>query len=87
MKALILYRPNAEFARSVEDYVRDYARHRAAEIELVSLDTPRGADMARAYDIVQYPALLVMRDDGGLLKEWQGPSLPLMNEVAGYLSS
>lgn len=86
MKALMLYRPNAEFARMVEEYVRDYARQRGGTIELVSLNTPAGADLARTYDIVRYPALLVTRDDGSLLKEWQGEHLPLMNEVAGYLN-
>lgn len=85
MKALALYRPKSEFARMVEEYARDFERQRGQTIELVSLDTVEGADMARLYGIVQYPALLVIRDDGQLLKEWQGERLPLMDEVASYL--
>ncbi len=69
----------------VEEYARDFERQRGQTIELVSLDTVEGADMARLYGIVQYPALLVIRDDGQLLKEWQGERLPLMDEVASYL--
>jgi hypothetical protein len=87
MKAFILYHPNAEFARRVETYAQDFLRQRGSDIELVSLDTPNGANIARVYDIVQYPALLVTTDDGSLLKNWQGERLPLMDEVAGYLHS
>lgn len=85
MKALILYRPNSEFARTVEQYVRDFERQRYKKIELVNIDTAEGAEKARLYDVVQYPALLVLRDDGQFMKMWQGSQMPLMDEVAGYL--
>lgn len=86
MKALLLYHPQSEHSRIVEEYVRDFERQRNLKIKLESLDTPEGADKARLYDIVQYPALIVVRDDGQLMKDWQGDQLPLMDEVAGYLS-
>lgn len=85
MKAVFLYRPNAEFARLVEEYARDFEANRGKSIQLLSLDTAEGADMARLYDIVQYPALVVIREDGQLLKQWQGEHLPLMDEVSGFL--
>jgi len=70
----------------VEEYARDFERQRGKTIELISLDTVQGSDMARLYGIVQYPALLTLRDDGQVLKDWQGERLPLMQEVAGYLN-
>lgn len=85
MKAVILYRPNSEFARPVEEYVKDFEANRNKIIELLSLDTVKGADLAKLYDIMQYPALLIIREDGQLLKEWQGERLPLMDEVSGFL--
>lgn len=81
----MLYRPNAEFARMVEDYARDFEHSKSKQIELVSLDTQEGAHMAELYGIVQYPALLAIREDSQLLKHWEGEFLPTMNEVAGYL--
>lgn len=81
----MLYRPKSEFARTVEEYARDFERQRGRALELVSLETVEGAEMARLYGIVQYPALLAIRDDGQLLKEWQGERLPLMDEVVSYL--
>lgn len=85
MKAFILYHPQSESARKVEEYIRDFERRGTQTIERMSLDTKEGSDKARLYDIVQYPALVVVRDDGQLMKMWQGEQLPLMDEVAGYL--
>lgn len=70
----------------VEVYTKEYERQRGQVIELISLDTIDGSDMARLYGIVQYPALLALRDDGQLMKDWQGNALPLSDEVSGYLS-
>ena len=70
----------------IEEYSHDFERTRGKAIELVSLETKEGADMAKLYDIVQYPALLAIRDDGSLMKNWEGEQLPLMNEVAAYIS-
>lgn len=70
----------------VEEYVHDFEHHKGVSIELTSLDTRPGADLATLYGVVQYPALLVRRDSGELVKLWEGAPLPLMNEVAGYLN-
>ena len=86
MRAVILYHPHSEFSRPIEEYVRDFERQRDKKIELVSLETVEGSNMAGLYDIVQYPALLVISDDGQLVRQWQGEHLPLMDEVAGFLA-
>ena len=86
MKALMLYQPNSEYSRMVEEYIHDFERTRGRKIELLSMSTRDGAALASLYDIVQYPGLLVLRDDGQLVTFWQGNKLPLMNEVAGYLA-
>ncbi len=84
MRFCFIYHPNSEFARTVEDYAHDFENQRGKAIELLSLETRDGAATAALYDIVQYPALLALQDDGRLLKNWEGPQLPLMNEVAAY---
>lgn len=87
MKVIVLYRPNSEFSRVVEEFSHDFERRYTRKIELVSLDTRDGAATATLYDITQYPAILAIRDDGQLLKEWQGGVMPLMNEVSYYAGS
>lgn len=85
MKACILYRPDSEFARMVEEYVHDFKQTKGYDIELIDLNTRDGASTASLYDIIQYPGVLVTREDGQWVKDWQGEQLPLMTELAAYL--
>lgn len=82
---MVLYRPDSEFARMVEEYSHDFKRTKGYDLELVDLNTRSGADLARLYDVMEYPSVLVTRDDGQLMKSWQGQQMPLMSEVAAYL--
>lgn len=84
MKVLILYRPNSEHDTLVQNFVRDYQHRTGKEVELVSLDTREGADMARLYDATEYPVILATEENGSLQKMWQGTELPLMDEVSYY---
>ena len=85
MKVLILYRPNSEHGRLIEEFIHEYqSRHRSDHLEVLSIDTREGSATATLYDIMQYPAILVVQTDGYVQKVWQGDSLPLMDEVASY---
>lgn len=66
--------------------MRDFSRQYEVgkKVEMVSLNTRDGAATATLYDIVAYPAILVLANDGSVLSMWQGMPLPLMTEVAGY---
>ena len=86
MKALILYRPATEQEGIVNDYVRDYhSRHPDKELQLLSLDSANGSDLAQLYDIVRSPAILVIANNGSLIQLWQDSPLPLIDEVDAYL--
>lgn len=84
MRVVILYHPQSDHARTVEDYSRDFSHQTGHSIELISLETSDGARMATTYDIVRYPAILILNDSGELMKSWQGPIMPLMDEVSFY---
>jgi hypothetical protein len=88
MKLLILYRPNSDHALQVETYVKDFQRQHnlSIKIELLSVNTRDGAALASLYDMMSYPAILALADDGSVLNSWQGP-LPLMDELAAYAYS
>jgi hypothetical protein len=85
MKVIILYHPVSEHARNVEDFARDFARQTSHELELISLESRDGAAAASLYDIVRYPAILAISSSGEILRSWQGPVLPLMNELMYYI--
>jgi hypothetical protein len=86
MKVLVLYRPNSEHGRVVEDFIRDLQqRVRDARLEVLNIDRRYGSATATLYDVVQYPAVLVLQNDGFVSKFWQGMEVPpLLDEVAGY---
>jgi hypothetical protein len=85
MKVLILYRPKSEHGRMVEEFIHDFRRlHTDEHVEVLDLDTREGSAMATLYDIVQYPAILVVQDNGYVQRSWEGDQLPLMAEVASY---
>lgn len=84
----MLYRPNSDHARAVETFFRDFQRlHNLGpgKIELLSVNTRDGAATASLYDVLAFPAVLAIANDGSVLNVWPGPSLPLMDEVAGYM--
>lgn len=84
-----MYRPDSEHERAVDTFVRDFRRLHdfGSRLELVSMNTRDGVAMASVYDILAFPAILVLADNGSVLRAWSGMPLPLMNDVAGYLRS
>jgi hypothetical protein len=85
MKVLVLYRPNSEHGRLIEEFIHDFQRrHEDERLEVLNIDTRDGSATASLYDVMQYPAILVLQDDGYVQKLWEGERLPLMDEVASY---
>ena len=81
---LVLYHPESDHGGQVEDFAHEYKRFKGKELELLSLETVEGAEMAKLYDVVQYPAVQADAGDGQLQKLWQGQTLPLMAEIDQY---
>jgi len=59
-------------------------RYPLDKLEAVGVDTRDGSALASLYDIVSYPGIVVLREDGTPSMIWQGEALPLIDEVAGY---
>ena len=78
----VIYRPNSEHARSVEEFERNLDR-RNLSIELVDADTRDGSAKMQTYGVMQYPAVLATRQDGQLLKMWEGV-IPTVADVEYY---
>lgn len=88
MKVVVLYRPDSGHGRVAEEFIHDYrTNHPDTVIEVMNIDTREGGALAALYDIVQYPAILVLQSNGYLHKMWQGAELPRIDEVASYAYS
>lgn len=84
---LVLYRPQSEHARLVEMFIHDLEhQHDGARLEVIDIDSRDGIATASLYDIMDYPGILALTDDGQVLKAWQGQSIPRLQDVAYYAS-
>ena len=84
MRAVVVYKEMSDHAREVSDYLRDFARQTGRELEIVDPESREGADFCRVYDVVEYPTILALSDDGRFIKMWRGRPLPTINEVSYY---
>ena len=84
MRAIVVYRYESDHAREVLDYLKDFFRQTGHTLEEIDPETADGASFCRTYDIVEYPTMLALSDDGKLQNMWRGRPLPTISEVSFY---
>ena len=75
----ILYRPDSEHARQVEEFQRELVKNQVVT-KLINVDSREGSTLASLHDIVQYPGVIITADVGRSIKSWSG-KLPQISEV------
>lgn len=82
----ILYRPRSEHARHVDE-LKERLERRQISPELIDVDSRSGMTKAQTYGIMQYPAVLAVRDtDGQPIQTWSG-HLPTISDVEFFARS
>ena len=76
MRVVVITKDNAEYSRMVTTFINDFARQTGRTLE--------GESFCRAYDIVEYPTIIALSDDGHMQNIWRGTTLPTINEVSYY---
>ena len=87
MKVVIVGRDNTDYAREVMEWMRDFEHDTGKKVEMLDPDTVEGEMFCRARDIVEYPSIVAISDDGRVLKCWSGKRLPQINDVSYYSQS
>lgn len=85
MRVVIIWRDNTDYARLVIDWMREFERRTGTQIESLSPDEPAGESLCRAYDIVEYPTMIALDNDGSVLNTWRGTEFPRISDVSYYL--
>ncbi len=85
MRVVIVYKDLSDHAREVTDYLRDFERQTGRTIETIDPDARDGASFCRVYDIVEYPSVVALSDEGQLQNLWRGRPLPTISEVSYYV--
>lgn len=86
MRVVVVWRDNTEYARNVMTFMEDFARQTGHRLEEFDPDTSEGESLCRAYDIVEYPSIVALSDDGQMQQLWKGTTLPTISEVSYYVS-
>lgn len=80
----MMYRNMSEHRRQVEEFMHEFERRTGKTIETLDPDSRDGATFAQTYDIVEYPTMLALSDQGQVQSFWRGLPLPTLSEVSYY---
>ena len=84
MRLVVVFKEESDHARPVLDYMRDFKRQTGHDLETLNPDTADGAELCRIYDVVEYPTMIAMSDDGQMQNMWRGLPLPTISEASYY---
>lgn len=83
MRVVCVYRDNQDYSRSVDEWLTNIYRQTGKQVETMDPDANTG--FCEAYDVVEYPTILALGEQGDVRASWRGRSLPLINEVLYYM--
>lgn len=83
MRVVCVYRDDQDYSRSVDEWLTNIYRQTGREIETMNPDA--NPSFCEAYDIVEYPTILALGEQGDVRASWRGRNLPLTNEVLSYM--
>ena len=83
MRVVCIYRDNQDYSRSVDEWLENVRRQTSREIETMNPD--ENVNFCETYDIVEYPTILALGNNGEVRASWAGRNLPLINEVLAYM--
>ncbi len=84
MRVVVITKEATDYARSVTEYMRDFYHQTGRELTVMNPETPEGVSFCRAYDILEFPTIVALSDEGQLLTQWRGLPLPTISEVSYY---
>ncbi len=82
MRVVCVWREGEDYSRMMEEWITEFERRTGKEIESISPDGREGDSFCRTYDIVEYPTILALGEDGAVLADWRGQQLPTFDTVA-----
>ena len=84
MRVVCVFRDNQDYSRSVTEWLENFRRQTGKELE--TLDPDENPSFCETYDIVEYPTIIALDNQGSVVALWRGRELPLINSVSYYAS-
>lgn len=84
MRVVVLTKEQTDYTRDVDSFLADFKRLTGHDLEVLDPESPDGTSFCEAYDLLEYPAIVALSDDGHMQNLWKGLPLPTMSEVSYY---
>lgn len=84
MRTFVAYKEYSDHARAVDTFLHEFGRQTGRQLETVDPESREGAAICATYDIVEYPSVVALDDNGVLQNIWRGVPLPTISEVSYY---
>jgi hypothetical protein len=85
MRVVVVYKERTDSTRDVETYLVDFKRQTGHDLETMDPESATGIDFCQTYDIMEYPTMIALADDGQMQNTWSGTPLPTISEVSYYV--
>ena len=85
MKVAVVWKDNTDYAREVTDWIQEFEQDTGKTVESIDPESIEGEIFVRARDMLEFPAVVALADDGTVLREWKGTPLPQFDEVSYYV--
>jgi len=85
MRVVVITKDQNDYTREVLDYLNDFKRQTGHDLETVNPDTAEGTQFCDTYDIVEYPSIVAISNDGVLQSSWSGLPMPTISELSYYV--
>ena len=82
---MVVYKQETDYARRVDEFLGDFKRQTGRDLETLDPDTRDGSGFCETYDVVEYPTIIAISDDGQIQNQWKGLPLPTLSEVSYYV--
>lgn len=82
MRVVCIFRDNQDYSRTVTEWLENFRRQTGREIEIMNPD--ENSSFCETYDVVEYPTIMALGNNGEVRASWRGRDLPLINEVLYY---
>jgi hypothetical protein len=66
----------------VFEWLENFRRQTGREIEVI--DPDEDEIFCETYDVVEYPTILALDNNGSVVNSWRGKTMPLIDEVLYY---
>lgn len=84
MRLVVAYKNKRDYSSTVDDFLRDIKYQTGHDLEIIDPETLAGSQFCETYDILEFPTVMAISNDGIIQNTWSGLPLPTISEISYY---